>query len=138
MASTSPQDLLGKTINAPDVAEVLSALDPKTKVTVTSLKEPRWISKASGVVIYADKVTSRITTVFLYAEGEDKFKQYKHPLPHGLQFSMSKEQATACVPMPPNFTSPAHDAWDFEGYRLVVQYRAGGTPIKKVTFTTAF
>jgi hypothetical protein len=139
MASViDPKDLLGKAIDAPDVVARLSTLDPQTKVTVTSLKEPRWISKAAGMVVYAEKVSSRITTVFLYSEGEDKFTQYKHPLPHGIQFSMGKAEATRCVPMAPNFSSPAHDAWDFEDHRLVVQYRAGGSPIKKVSLTTAF
>jgi hypothetical protein len=129
--------LLGLRIDDPAVTEFLHGVDPATKVIRTDEDEPRWISKQAGMVVYADGESARITTVFLYSEGHQGASQYRGPLPHGLDFSMSKAQVQASVPRPPDFTSDEHDTWDFDDHRLVVRYGRTGT-ISRATVTGAF
>ena len=100
-------------------------------------REPRWISKKAGVVIYSEKTSKRITTVFLYSEGEEGFKQYGGLLPHGLSFSMTQDQVKACFTAPPRFSNAERDTWDSEERRVIVRYRKTG-PIARISATTAF
>ena len=139
MAQTiaEPKDLLRKKIDDAEVTAFLAVLDPKTKVIRNELKEPRWISKRAGVVVYSDKDKAVIHTVFLYAEGHEGYKQYPRALPHGLKFSMMKAQATSCFSSPADFTSDEHDTWDSDDYRIIVEYGDTGQ-IATVTLTTDF
>jgi hypothetical protein len=51
---------------------------------------------------------------------------------------MTKDEAKACMSLPPDFSSDIHDTWDFEDHRLVVHYLGAGGTIKRVSLTTAF
>jgi len=135
--ATEPATLLGKAIDDPQAQSFFTSLDPKAKLKKSDLDEPRWISKSAGIEVHADKESRRIDTVFLYSQGLYNFTQYKNPLPHGISFSMTKDQVKACFSVPSNFTSPEHDTWDFDDYRLIVEYGSTGF-VKTVTVTTAF
>jgi hypothetical protein len=74
--------LLGKHINDPDVAGFLKKLDSGQAVRLSSLKEPRWISKAAGTEIHAAPKSKRIHTI------------------------------KACLPRPPDAESDERAAWD--------------------------
>jgi hypothetical protein len=128
--------LLGKAIDDADVTSYLKTLDPAEAVRLTSLKEPRWISEDAGLVVYAQPKTRRITDVFTYAEGHEGYKQFKGPLPHGIDFSMSMDAVKACFPRAPNFSSPEHCTWDFEEYRIIVRFKSDA--IIRVTLTSDF
>lgn len=121
--------LLGKEIDDGDVTSFLKTLDKAEAVRLTSLKEPRWISEDAGVVVYAQPKTRRISDIFMYAEGHEGYKQFKGPLPHGLDFSMSMDAVKGCFPRKPDFSSDVHCAWDFEDYRIVVSFAGGITNV---------
>jgi hypothetical protein len=127
--------LLGKEIDDPNVTSFLKTLDQAEAVRLTSLNEPRWISEDAGVVVYAAPKTRRIFTVFLYAEGYEGYKQYKGPLPHGLDFCMDMDAVKACFPRNPDFSSDEHCTWDFDDYRIIVSFEDG---ITDVTLTSDF
>ena len=128
--------LLGKSIDDNDVTNFLKTLDQAEAVRLTSLKEPRWISEDAGAVVYAQPKTRRITDVFMYAEGHEGYKQFKRPLPHGLDFSMDMDSVKGCFPRAPDFSSAEHCAWDFEEYRIIVIFKSGA--IRRVTLTSDF
>ena len=134
--STDLPALLGKEIDDAEVTSFLKTLDRAEAVRVTSLKEPRWISEDAGVVVYAAPKTRRIFTVFLYAEGHEGYKQFKGPLPHALDFSMTMDAVKGCFPRPPDFSSAEHCAWDFEDYRIIVIFKS--SVIRRVTLTSDF
>lgn len=127
--------LLGKSIDDDDVTSFLKTLDQAEAVRLNDLNEPRWISEDAGVVVYAAPKTRRIVTVFLYAEGYEGYKQYKGPLPHGLNFSMDMDAVKSCFPREPDASSEEHCAWDFDDYRLIVSFDGG---ITDVTLTSDF
>jgi hypothetical protein len=130
--------LLGKPIDSPETTAALANFDAETKVKIDKLaREPRWISKKAGVVIYSEKTSKRITTIFLYAKGEEGFEQYAGLLPQGLSFSMKQDQVKACFTTPPRFSNAERDTWDTEERRLVVRYQKTGA-IARVSATTAF
>jgi hypothetical protein len=127
--------LLGKEIDDADVTSFLKTLDQAEAVRLTSLKEPRWISEDAGVVVYAQPKTRRITDFFMYAEGHEGYKQFKGPLPHGLDFSMDMDAVKGCFPRNPDFSSDEHCTWDFDDYRIIVSFDGG---ITNVTLTSDF
>jgi len=114
--------LLGKEIGEAEVTRFLKKLDAGEAVRLTELKEPRWISEDAGVVVYASPKSARIHTVFLYADGHEGHSQYKGPLPHGIKFSMDMKQVKSCFSKKPSGTSDEHLAWDFDDYRIVVNF----------------
>ncbi len=130
--------LLGQVIDAPTTIDLLKKVDPTTQVKLDKLaREVRWISKPAGVVIYSQKKTNRITTIFLYSEGEEGFHQFQGPLPNSLSFSMTQPQVQGCFPTPPKFTNAERDAWDALDRRTMVYYRATGT-ISQICLTNDF
>jgi hypothetical protein len=129
--------LLRSRIDDREVLDFLSGLDPKAKTVLADEDELNWISEKSGVVVYGDPESKRITTVFLYGQGVEDCDQYQGPLPHGLDFTMDKSRVQASFPRKPDFTSGEHDTWDFDDYRLAVQYRRSGT-ISVVTVSGDF
>jgi hypothetical protein len=138
--SQSPADpsvVVGKTLDDPDVIAFLAALDPKTKSTVNEEGEPEWFSKVAGVEIRADTRSRRIKTIHMFAEGEDGYRQYAGPLPHGMSYTMKKDDVKARFTSPPKLTSPQHDTWDFEDYRIIVMYNKATGQIKRVSLTKA-
>jgi len=131
--------LLGRRVDDAAVAEFLQGVDPAAKVTRDDddPDELDWVSMQAGLVVYADADSARITTVFLYSQGHEGASQYRGPLPHGLDFSMGQAEVQASFPRPPDFTSDEYDTWDFDDYRLVVDYGHDGT-ISMATVTGDF
>lgn len=68
-----------------------------------------------------------VSTVFLFAEGVQKHRQYQGDLPHGLRFGMSRDQVRALLGEP-QWTSPVLpiDRWHYDGYRLAVNFDDSG------------
>src|SRR5436189_72964 len=93
---------------------------------VGSCRSP-WMVVRAGGGVYADADRARMRTAFVYSQGHEGGSEYRGPLPHGLDFSMGQAEVQASFPRPPDFTSDEHDAWDFDDYRLVAQYRRAGT-----------
>jgi hypothetical protein len=125
--------LLGQPIDDPDVSKFLESVDPNEKVFLTDLKEPRWQSQKGGLVVYADKKTSRITTLYFYAEGHEGRRQFVGPLPRGIAFSMARPQVLSTIADKPDFSKPERDTWDQSGVRLVVRYNKESSAIELVT-----
>ena len=87
-----------------------------------------------GIALVAPADSGIIRTVFMYNEGvEPGYTRYDGPLPQGINFRMGRSEIQAVMGHP-GFSSPQHDAWDFQEFRLSVQYR--GTLPSVISVTT--
>ncbi len=120
--SDSPELLVGRCVDDADVVAYLATHNPKKKVKKSIDDELVWSSKKAGLEIQGLRASRRITTVFLHAKGYEDFKQYRGVLPHGLKFGMTKDETKSQMQLPPSFDGPTHTSWDFDDYRLIVQY----------------
>ncbi|RZO66220.1 MAG: hypothetical protein EVA89_00750 [Sandaracinaceae bacterium] len=90
---------------------------------------------AAGLCMIAQPNGHGLDTVIMYAEGEEEgYSAYEGPLPEGLQMGMSRSAINAHMGRAPDFSSPKHDSWDLQHFRLVVHYRGG--ILKEVAITT--
>ena len=125
---TDLSSLLGQRIDDAGVAKYLKNVDPNTKLSLSRTKDPRFISKAGGLVVYAEKKMSRITDLFFYSEGHEGYSQYAGPLPHGITFAMPRAEVKKRVGKKEAFEYPDQDTWDQDDVRLIVEYLANNTP----------
>lgn len=75
-----------------------------------------------------------LTAVFFHSEDVQGHKGFRGALPHGLRFDTSREAVRNLLGAPA-WTSPAMpiDRWQFEGYRLVVDFADDGSSVDTVT-----
>ncbi len=135
----NPAKLLGKVIDAPDVVEYQKGLDPKAKVKKQD-GQKMWWSKPAGMEIQSEMTESRITSVALYADGVERYKQYAGAIPRGLSFKQSRTEVRKLMKVKPNFSgdgSEPYDTWDTDEYRLIVNYDDSGN-IATVSLTGDF
>lgn len=103
-------ELLGVDIRSKEAQAFLKNLNSEPKiskfpeVTYQGKREP-----ASSYYDYIDRGISirldargLITTIFLYAEGSDKFRQYQGSLPNGIDFSMTRKSVEAVLGRSPS------------------------------------
>ena len=81
--------LLGKKFKDPEVQAFLRSFPDKAEVSDFSDSHYH-SSKEGGISVLFKKPSDELTTVFLYAEGADGFKQYRGTLPNKLTFRMTR------------------------------------------------
>ncbi|NMO19481.1 hypothetical protein HPC49_27425 [Pyxidicoccus fallax] len=89
-----------------------------------------YIFKAQGVNLLTESTTNRVTTLFLMASMDGE-PGYPGPLPHGLSFSMTRDQVRQAIRAPDKF-KPFYDAWEQGSHIFRVEYKSGA--IKMVMF----
>jgi hypothetical protein len=131
----NPQLLVGPSIDDPDLGQWLKRLDPGAGVEKTASGKPYWSSDPVGLELQAAAKSRRITTAYFYNEGTDGFRQYGHPLPHGLSFGMTPPDVRKSLKVPADMQSPEGDAVRYDSYTLMVEY--SGNSITKISISAA-
>ncbi len=135
----NPAELLGKVINSKEELDYFASLDPKSSVKRTHGRK-KWISKAAGMEVDSEETADRVTTVFLYNDGYDRFRQYAGPIPHGISFNMTRDEVRKTMKSPPDYSDRGgeiFDTWDLPDHRFIVSYEKTGR-IEIITVTGDF
>jgi hypothetical protein len=126
-------ELVGASIDSPDVRAFLAKLAPSAQVFDAD-GEPRWLSHEAGLEVHGEPSTRRITTVILFPEGVDGYHAYAGPLPGGVTFAMSRDQLRTHLGRAPDISGERHDKWEHDTYGFIVQYKKSG-PIRDISLT---
>jgi hypothetical protein len=86
----SLQELLGKKFKSKEVQAFLKTLPGK--IEVAKFQECYFHSSRDGGISLRFDTKDVLTTIFLYAEGAEQFKQYSGELPNGLTFALTRAE----------------------------------------------
>jgi len=93
--------MLGKSINNAQVKVWLSELGACTEALVDRFGDSYYYNfKSEGISLRFDNQDDELTTVFLYSEGADRFRQYQGDLPFGLSFQLTRKEIESILGAP--------------------------------------
>jgi len=98
-ATASTLAMLGKNVQSVEVKTWLEKVGASPEID--KFDDCYYYSfKATGVSLSFDKATDVLTSIFLYSEGADEFRQYQGDLPFGLSFQMTRKEIESALGRP--------------------------------------
>jgi S1-C subfamily serine protease len=93
--------MLGKSMNNPQVKTWLSELGVCTEALIDRFNDSYYYNfKSEGISLRFDNRDDELTTIFLYSEGADRFRQYQGDLPFGLSFQLTRKEVESILGPP--------------------------------------
>lgn len=93
--------MLGKSVNNAQVKAWLSELGACTEGLVDRFSDSYYYNfKSEGISLRFDNRDDELTTIFLYSEGADRFRQYQGDLPFGLSFQLTRKEIESILGPP--------------------------------------
>jgi hypothetical protein len=93
--------MLGKSINNQQVKTWLSELGACTEALIDRFNDSYYYNfKSEGISLRFDNRDDELTTIFLYSEGADRFRQYQGDLPFGLSFQLTRKEVESILGPP--------------------------------------
>jgi len=130
------ESLLGKSVNDDKVHDFIKDSPDDVKMSsFPDLDAYYYTIKKQGVSLMFNG-KDRLTTIFLYSEGVDGYKQFAGMIPHGLRFADTRSDVTKKLGLPARSGGgvdsllgkiPIWDKYHFSVYSLHVSYRPTGT-----------
>jgi hypothetical protein len=136
--------LLGKTIDDPAVEELKRELEAEP--SRSTVEDRHYLNFEERGLSLATDETSRIESIFLYAEGRDGYRQYRGNMPHGLAFDVDREASRRMLGQPSDTgggeavplygTAAPWDLYSYPTYSIHIEFGARGQCPSLVTLST--
>ena len=139
--------ILGRDINGNDVRDFLTAIQEAPEVTPDEeMGRTYYTFPQSGLALEVDDA-DEVTTVFLYSEGYEGYRQFRGVMPRSLSWGDSREAVRGRLGQPSlsgdggealfslGISSP-FDRYDYHDYSLHVRYADDAGAIQLLTLMT--
>jgi len=108
--------MLGKSINHEQVKTWLSELSACTEALIDRFDDSYYYNfKSEGISLRFDNRDDELTTIFLYSEGTDRFRQYQGDLPSGLSFQLTRKEVESILG-PPGKSGGGGGSYGWDNY----------------------